>query len=88
MTESLSEKTGFATVDFEIESVKEEIWHKMLNSIDYYNTVSGKMIYADCPGGAVYVEYQTNLDESSAYTKVQVVNVSDSSAAHTGQEED
>ena len=71
-------------MDFEIESVKEEIWHKMLNSIDYYNTVSGKMIYADCPGGAVYVEYQTNLDESSAYTKVREVNVSDSSAVMNG----
>lgn len=81
LTESSSEDTEFVTVDSEFGSIKEEIWHKMLNSIDYYNTVSGKMIYSDCPGEDVYVEYQTNLNESNAYTKVQEINVFDSSAA-------
>lgn len=69
------------TTDSEFKSVKEEIWHKMLNSIDYYNNVSGKMVYADSPGEDMYVEYQTNLDESKAYTEVQEINVSDSSVA-------
>lgn len=59
------------------ETEKDEIWHKMLNSIDYYSSVSGKMFYAINPDNETCIEYQSNLDEATAYTSVSEVNVSD-----------
>lgn len=72
-SDTAKEKVDFTTV-------KEEIWHKMLNSIDYYDSVSGKMMYANGPDQEMYVEYSTNLEKSKAYTKIKEVNVSDCSA--------
>lgn len=70
--------------EIEFKTQKDEIWHKMLNSIDYYNSVIGKMIYSDSPNNGTYVNYQANLNKSEAYTKIFEVNISDISGLIDG----
>lgn len=66
------------TVPKNIMDIKKEIWHKMLNSVDYYNAVAGRVIFADNVSDTLCVMFQTNIDTSNAYTHISDVDVPNS----------
>lgn len=70
--------------DIKFETVKDEIWHKMLNTSDYYDSVSGKMLYSDGVGEVLCIDYQSDLNNSRAYTSVSEVSVSNTAYAVDG----
>lgn len=70
--------------DIKFETVKDEIWHKMLNTSDYYDSVSGKMFYSDGIGEVLCIDYQSDLNNSRAYTSVSEVSVSNAVDAVAG----
>lgn len=72
----------------EFSTVKDEIWHKMLNSTDYIHSVSGKMIYSDGIGADISIEYQSDLDNAKAYTKVSDISISNTADAIMGNAAD
>jgi hypothetical protein len=50
------------------EADKSGIWHKMLNSIDYYDSVSGTVVMSeDTVSTASVMNFQSNLETSDAY---------------------
>lgn len=59
-----------------VKNDKQEVWHKMLNSIDYYDTVKGNFIYDDCYSEyAVNVSFESDLNNGNAVTNVMSVDV-------------
>ncbi len=55
---------------------KEDIWHKMLNSIDYYSKASGTVLYAgDDVEKAMLVDFMVDIDAREYYAKTTDVSV-------------
>lgn len=82
LTDGMSDKINVEDIKFE--TVKDEIWHKMLNTADYYDSVSGKMFYSDGIGEVLCIDYQSDLNNSRAYTSVSEVSVSNTADAVAG----
>lgn len=55
---------------------KEDIWHKMLNSIDYYSKASGTVMYAgDDVEEAMLVDFMVDIDAREYYANTTDVSV-------------
>lgn len=61
-----------------VEETKREIWHKMLNSIDYYDSAKGVFYYSLLDErNCIKVSYQTNVAEAIAQSHILGISVSD-----------
>lgn len=66
-----------APTEAEISDSKEMIWHKMLNTVDYFDSVSGSFIYTISDINDVYeVTFNTDLNTSKAFSSISQANPS------------
>lgn len=57
------------TLDKNSLTAKSYIYHMMLNSIDYYNSAEGSMIYDMNTSAPVNIEFQTDLEKQMSFEK-------------------
>lgn len=59
-------------------AAKADVWHMMLNSIDYYNNVSGTIVYSHGNADDVYlVDFQCDIPDSAAYSSCYLYSAGD-----------
>lgn len=64
-----------APTEAETGDSKEMIWHKMLNTVDYFDSVSGSFIYTISDINDVYeVTFNTDLNTSEAFSKISKID--------------
>ncbi len=84
-TEPISEFSEVQTVtDISTEPLKEYsdqemVWHKMLNSIDYYDSISGTTVYnvGRDVNNCVVVDFESDVVSGKAYANVSQVNANE-----------
>lgn len=55
---------------------KKEVWHKMLNAVDYYNTINGRIVYSSSDvNNGVLVDFQSDINSSVANTQINEIDI-------------
>ncbi|MBR2283421.1 MAG: hypothetical protein IJ874_03235 [Ruminococcus sp.] len=55
--------------DYDSLESKSYIYHMMLNSVDYFNTAEGSMIYGLTLGEPIYIDFKCDMTRSMAYER-------------------
>ncbi len=59
-------------------SDKDEIWHKMLNTVDYYDSIDGEFFYSISSIDDVYaVSFNADIDSSKAFSNASKLEIND-----------
>ena len=71
LIETASYISKFTCGEYDSDSyeLKSYIYHMMLNSVDYFNSAEGKMVYAMNPAYPADIEFQTDINKGLAYEK-------------------